>query len=58
MHFEVPSFPHTHRQVDFDKRFFLFLEFMALRMIMFYGPQATQMNEKSFQELTLDLTLI
>jgi hypothetical protein len=45
MHFEVPSFPHTHRRVDFDKRFFLFLEFMALRMIMFYGPQATQMNE-------------
>jgi hypothetical protein len=37
---------------------FLFLEIMALHMAMSYGLQATQMNEESAPELSLDLTLM
>jgi hypothetical protein len=57
MHFNAPNFPHIHRQVDFDRRFFPFLEFVASRIIMFYGPQVTQMNEKLPWESSLNLTL-
>jgi len=57
MHFDVLNLPYIHRQVDFDRRFFPFLEFMVLRMITFYGLQATQMNEKTPRKLFVDLTL-
>jgi hypothetical protein len=46
MHFNVPSFPHIYRQVDFDQRFFPFLEFMVSRMTTFYGLPYAKMNEK------------
>jgi len=46
MHLDVPSLPYIHRQIDFDQRFFPFLEFMALRMTMSYGPHNAQMNEE------------
>jgi hypothetical protein len=37
--------------------FFLFFEFMALRMTTFYGLQVTQVNEEPLRESSLDLTL-
>jgi len=57
MHLNVPSLPHIHHQVDFDWRFFPFLEFMALRMTTSYGFQTAQMSEKSPQNSSLNLTL-
>ncbi len=46
-----------HCQVDFDQRFFPFLEFMALHMTTFHGLQAAKMNEELPQELSLNVTL-
>ncbi len=40
-----------------DLIFFPFLEIMASHTAMFYGPQVTQVNEKSPPESSLDLTL-
>jgi hypothetical protein len=40
-----------------DLIFFPFIEIMASRMATFYGPQATQVNEESPPESSLDLTL-
>jgi len=57
MHLEILNLPHIHCQVNFDQRFYPFFEFMELCMIMAYGPQATQMNEKLPWELSLNLTL-
>jgi len=41
----------------FWSNIFSFLEFMALLMTMSYKPQTSQMNEESFQELSLYFTL-
>jgi hypothetical protein len=50
---DVPSFSHSHHQVDFDRFFFPFLKFMALHMTMSYRPQATQMNEITAPKIIL-----
>jgi hypothetical protein len=42
----------------FIKDFFPFLEFMASRMSMSYGPQVAQMNEKPPQESSLNFMLM
>ncbi len=55
------SLPHIHHQVDFDfdfDLFFAYLEFMALHMITFYEPQATQVNEEPPPKSSLELTLM
>jgi hypothetical protein len=57
MYLEVPNLPHTHYQVDFDQRFFPFLEFMALHMTTSYSLQALKMNEKPPRESSLNFTL-
>jgi hypothetical protein len=40
-----------------DLTFFPFLEIMASRMVISYGPQAAQANEEPLLESSLDLTL-
>jgi len=57
-HFDITNIPHIHRRFDFDWKFFLFFEFMASRMTMFYKPQVAQMNKKTFWESSLILTLM
>jgi hypothetical protein len=46
MYFNISSIPHMHHQVDFDERFFSFLEFMVSHMTTSYMPQVAQMNEE------------
>jgi len=56
MHFEVPIILHTHRQIDFDRICFSFLELMVSCMTMSYGFQVAQMNEEPPWESSLDFT--
>jgi hypothetical protein len=57
MHLDLPSLPHIHHRVDLIEDFFHFLEFIALHLTTFYGPQAAQVNEESHRESSLHLTL-